>query len=83
VGDSKYATLKRRREHEGEVKTTTCGSVGVGEAKIGRFLVKNARETHVCGISSNLPEKLNIRFILQVFETSGGKLSILKLWGLN
>jgi hypothetical protein len=43
--------------------------VGVGEAKIGRILLKNARETHVYRISSELPEKVNRRFILPIFET--------------
>ena len=73
-GEAVYCArlIKRGSEHEGEVKTTTCGSVGVGEAKIGRILVKNARETHVCRIPSNLPENVNRRFILQVFKTLGG-----------
>jgi hypothetical protein len=43
--------------------------------KIGKILVKNARDRHVGGMPSKLPEKVNGRFVLQVFETSGDKLS--------
>jgi carbon catabolite-derepressing protein kinase len=77
-GEAVYCTCLTTRgsEHEGEVKRRR---VGAGEAKIGRFFVKNARESHVLGIPSKLPEKVNNRFILQVLETSGGKLLILKL----
>jgi hypothetical protein len=50
-------------------KTTTCD---VGEDKIGRFLVKNARDRHVGGMPSKLPENVDGRFILLVFETSRG-----------
>jgi hypothetical protein len=64
--------LQRESEHKGEVKTTTCGSVGVGEAKIGRILVKNVRDMHMCRIPSKLPEKVNRKFILPVFETLRG-----------
>jgi hypothetical protein len=54
------------------VKTTTCGSVGVGEAKIGRILIKNARDQHVGRIPSKLPETVDGRFVLLVFETLEG-----------
>jgi hypothetical protein len=40
------------------------------EGKIGRFLVKNARDRHVGGMPSKLPENVDGRFILLVFETS-------------
>jgi hypothetical protein len=53
------------------------------EGKIGRYFLNNTSEMHVGGIPSNLPEKHNRRFNLQLSETSEGKLSILKLLGLN
>jgi hypothetical protein len=54
------------------------------EGKIGRKKwVNRSHETHVGRVSSNLSEKLNKRFKLKLFETSRGKLSILKLWGSN
>jgi hypothetical protein len=56
VGDSKYAMIKRRR-------------VGVGEAKIESLGINRSRDRHVGGIPFNLPEKLNRRFNLQLFET--------------
>ena len=46
--------------------------VDVGEAKIGSLGINRSCDQHVGGIPSNLPEKLNRRFILQLFETSGG-----------
>jgi hypothetical protein len=57
--------------------------VGVGEAKIGRFLVKNTRESHVLGIPSKLPKKLTEDLFCKFLKLQGGKLPILKLWGLN
>jgi hypothetical protein len=55
--------------------------VGVGEAKIGSLGINRSRETHVGWISSNLTAKFNLGLTLQVFETSGGRLQIFKLWG--
>jgi hypothetical protein len=70
-GEAVYCArlTKRESEHKGEVKTTTCGSVGVGEVKIGRILVKNVREMRMCRIPSKLSEKVNRIFILSVFKT--------------
>jgi hypothetical protein len=46
--------------------------VGVGEAKIGSLVIKKSCDMHVGRVPSNLPEKLNGRFKLQLFEISGG-----------
>ena len=46
--------------------------MGVGEAKIGILGINRSHDQHVGGISSNLPEKLNRRFNLQLFKTLGG-----------
>ena len=46
--------------------------MGVGEAKIGSLGINRSRDQLVGGIPSNLLEKHNRRFNLQLFETSGG-----------
>jgi hypothetical protein len=42
------------------------------EGKIEKKRVNRSREAHMGRVPSNLPEKLNRRFILQLFEISGG-----------
>jgi hypothetical protein len=46
--------------------------VGVGEAKIGSLGINISRDTHVGRVPSDLPENVDGRFILSVFETLGG-----------
>jgi hypothetical protein len=40
--------------------------------KIGSLVIKKSHDMHVGRVRSNLPEKLNGRFKLQLFESSGG-----------
>jgi hypothetical protein len=70
-GVAVYCTrfTNRGSEHEGEVKTMTCG---VDEVKIGSLGINRSSDRHVGRIPSKLPEKVDERFILSVFETSMG-----------